>query len=87
LRVHNHARLAAQHTPDGVEREQRFVRRPLPTSFPNGYRIEFFPDLIRAHSTVARQNGWPGGDKERMEHGAGSMEPERIADFGLRISE
>ena len=31
-------------------------------------------DLVGNHSTVARQNGWPGGDKERMEHGAGCME-------------
>jgi hypothetical protein len=38
------------------------------------YGGESFSDLVGNHSTVARQNGWPGGDKERMEHGAGCME-------------
>jgi hypothetical protein len=35
------------------------------------YLSESLSDLIGIHLTVARQNGWPGGDKERMEHGAG----------------
>ena len=37
------------------------------------YGGELLSDLVGTHSTVARQNGWPGGDKERMEHGAGCM--------------
>ncbi len=33
----------------------------LSLPLPNGYRVESVPDLMRSHSTVARQNGWPGG--------------------------
>ena len=64
----------AKYAPDRVDYEQWLVMRPLAASFPNGYRVESVPDLVGNHSTVARQNGWPGGDKERMEHGAGCME-------------
>ena len=28
------------------------------------YGGELFSDLVGNHSTVARQNGWPGGDKK-----------------------
>ena len=84
--VSDHARLAAQDASDRVECEQwhkpNDKRRLIKDE---RYGDEPFCDLVGNHSTVARQNGWPGGDKQSMEHGAGCMESERIADFGLRI--
>jgi hypothetical protein len=65
FRVRDHARLTAQHAANGIEREQRLVRRPLPASFPYRYGIKSFPDLIRTHSTAGGSLSSPNSARGR----------------------